>query len=61
MDATGSRQELDAGLILAGARGAYEVMHCAIEGLDPSLIRSGRVRAIPRLTIAAKNDAQLDA
>ena len=50
-----SRQELDSGLILAGARGAYEVMHCAIEGVDPSY-PLGRVRAIPRLTIAAKND-----
>ena len=35
------KQELDSGRILAGARGAYEVMHCAVQGLDPALIRTG--------------------
>lgn len=50
------RHEMDPGRIIAGARGAYEVMYCAIEGRDPGLIRSGGVRAVPRLTIVAKDD-----
>ena len=49
------RHEIDSGRILAGARGAYEVMHCAVEGLDPALIRDGRLRAVPRLTIVNEN------
>jgi predicted patatin/cPLA2 family phospholipase len=51
------RQELDPGRILAGARGGYEIMYCAIEGRNPELIRSGGVRAVPRLTIVAKDHA----
>ncbi|MDT0445947.1 patatin-like phospholipase family protein [Streptomyces johnsoniae] len=49
------RHEVDPGRILAGARGAYEVMYCAIEGRDPALIRSGGVRAVPQLTIVAED------
>lgn len=45
------RHELDPGRIIAGARGAYEVMHCAVEGLDPGGIPAGRLRAVPRLTM----------
>ncbi|MDT0307008.1 patatin-like phospholipase family protein [Streptomyces sp. DSM 44917] len=48
------RHELDPGRIMAGARGAYEVMYCAIEGHDPALIRNGLLRAVPQLTIVAK-------
>jgi predicted acylesterase/phospholipase RssA len=51
------RHELDAGRILAGARGAYEVMYCAIERRDPALLRNGMIRVVPRLTIVAKEDA----
>jgi hypothetical protein len=51
------RHEMDPGRIIAGARGAYEVLYCAIEGRDPEDIRTGRVRAVPRLTIVAKDDA----
>jgi predicted patatin/cPLA2 family phospholipase len=51
------RHEQDAGRIMAGAREAYEVMYCAIERRDPMLIREGRIRAVPRLTIVAKDDA----
>lgn len=51
------RHELDPGRIIGGARGAYEVMYCAIEDKDPALIRNGRIRAVPRLTIVTKNDA----
>ncbi len=47
------RHEVDPGRIIAGARGAFEVMHCALERRDPALIRSGRLRAIPRLTIVS--------
>lgn len=47
------RHELDPGRIIGGARGAYEVMYCAIEGVDPDAIRSGRVRAVPRLTVVS--------
>lgn len=45
------RHELDPGRILSGAGRAYEVMHCAVEGVDPGLIRTGRLRAVPRLTV----------
>ncbi|HZG03958.1 MAG TPA: patatin-like phospholipase family protein [Streptomyces sp.] len=50
------RHELDPGRILAGARGAYEVMYCAMERRDPALIRTGRIRAVPHLTIVDRND-----
>ncbi|WP_078900747.1 patatin-like phospholipase family protein [Streptomyces sp. SBT349] len=50
------RHEIDSGRILAGARGAYEVMYCAIEGRDPELIRAGRLRAVPQLTMVAKHE-----
>src|SRR5256885_5317212 len=45
------RQEMDPRLILAGARSAYEVMYCAIEGRDPALIRDGRIKAVPRFIL----------
>jgi len=51
------RHELDPGRILGGARGGYEVMYCAVEGKDPELIRNGRIRAVPQLTIVTKDDA----
>lgn len=51
------RHELDPGRILSGARGAYEVMYCAIEGKNPALIHNGRIRAVPRLTIVTKDEA----
>ncbi|MEN3305766.1 MAG: hypothetical protein V7603_1968 [Micromonosporaceae bacterium] len=51
------RHEMDPGRIINGARGAYEVMYCAIEHRDPALILAGRVRAVPRLTIVTKDDA----
>jgi hypothetical protein len=51
------RHETDPGRIINGARGAYEVMYCAIERRDPNQIKDGRVRAVPRLTIVAKDDA----
>lgn len=54
------RHEMDPGRIIAGARGAYEVMYCAVEGRDPGLLRSGGVRAVPRLTIVAKDDGGTD-
>lgn len=50
------RHELDPGRILAGARGAYEVMYCAMERHDPALIRAGRIRAVPHLTIVDRKD-----
>ncbi|MFF3854141.1 hypothetical protein [Micromonospora sp. NPDC002575] len=52
------RHEMDSGRIIAGARGAYEVMYCAIENRDPGLIPDGRIRAVPRLTIVAKDHAE---
>lgn len=51
------RHEMDPGRIITGARGAYEVMYCAMERRDPALILDGHVRAVPRLTIVAKDDA----
>jgi predicted patatin/cPLA2 family phospholipase len=51
------RHEQDPGLIIAGARGAYEVIYCAIERRDPALILQGRIRAVPRLTVVAKDSA----
>lgn len=45
------RLDMDPGRILAGARGAYEVMYCAIEGRDPALIRDGLVRAVPQFVM----------
>jgi predicted patatin/cPLA2 family phospholipase len=51
------RHERDIGRIIAAAREGYEVMYCAIERRDPARIRDGRVRAVPRLTIVAKDDA----
>jgi predicted patatin/cPLA2 family phospholipase len=50
------RHEMDPGRIITGARGAYEIMYCAIERRDPALILDGRIRAVPRLTIVAKDD-----
>jgi predicted patatin/cPLA2 family phospholipase len=50
-----SRHEQDMGRIIAGAREAYEVMYCAVERRDPILIRDGGIRAVPRLTIVAKD------
>jgi predicted patatin/cPLA2 family phospholipase len=50
------RHEMDPGRIIAGARGAYEVMYCAMERCDPARILTGSVRAVPRLTIVAKDD-----
>ncbi|MBB5828453.1 patatin-like phospholipase family protein [Micromonospora carbonacea] len=52
------RHEMDSGRVIAGARGGYEVMYCAIENRDPALIPGGRIRAVPRLTIVAKDHAQ---
>ncbi|RKN07274.1 patatin-like phospholipase family protein [Streptomyces radicis] len=49
------RHEVDPGRILTGARGAYEVLYCAIEGRDPELIRAGRLRAVPQLTMVARD------
>lgn len=49
------RHEMDSGRIIAGARTAYEVMYCAIESLDATLISEGRVRAVPRLTMVARD------
>lgn len=53
------RHEMDPGRIIAGARSAYEVMYCAIECRDPALIVQGRVRAVPRLTIVARDDRMM--
>lgn len=50
------RYERDFRRVVAGAREAYEVMYCAIERRDPALIRQGRVRAVPRLTIVTNDD-----
>ncbi|NYI03549.1 patatin-like phospholipase family protein [Allostreptomyces psammosilenae] len=52
------RHELDPGRIIAGARGAYEVLYCAVNGLDPAVIRTGRLRAVPRLTIVHRPDGE---
>ncbi|MFI6346727.1 patatin-like phospholipase family protein [Streptomyces sp. NPDC050560] len=45
------RYELDPGRIIAGARGGYEVMYCAMEGVEPRLLHENRLRAVPRLTM----------
>lgn len=51
------RHEMDPGLLVNGARHAYELMYCAIERIDPRQIRTGEVRAIPRFTVVRKRDA----
>lgn len=51
------RHEIDPWRIFAGARGAYEVMYCAIEGRDTALILNGQVRAVPRLVMVDKGKA----
>ena len=40
--------------LMAAARAAYEVMFTAVQGRTAAAIRSGEVRAIPRLTIAER-------
>lgn len=52
------RHELDQGRLINGARNAYELMFCAIEGIDPREMRTGDLRAIPRFTVVRKRDAQ---
>lgn len=52
-----SRHARNAHHIFTGAREAYEVMYCAIERRDPAAIRSGLVRAVPRLTVVARDDS----
>jgi predicted patatin/cPLA2 family phospholipase len=51
------RHELGPGPLINGARNAYELMFCAIEGVDPDEIRTGEVRAIPRFTVVRKRNA----
>ena len=45
------RAELSPWPLMTGARQAYEVIYCAIEGVDPALLRTGEVRAVPRFEI----------
>lgn len=49
------RHELHREPLLAAARAAYEVMFAALEGRAAAAIRSGEIRAIPRLTIAERH------
>jgi predicted patatin/cPLA2 family phospholipase len=51
------RHEMDPGRLINSARNAYELMFCAIEGIDPDEIRTGNLRAIPRFTVVRKRDA----
>lgn len=48
------RHEIRLGHLIAGARQGYELMCCAIEGLDPSDVRSGGVQALPRFTFVRR-------
>ncbi|MEV6520652.1 patatin-like phospholipase family protein [Longispora sp. NPDC051575] len=48
------RHELHLGPLLTGARGGYEVVCCAIEGIDPRQVRSGGVQAVPRFTFVRR-------
>ncbi|GLZ76976.1 hypothetical protein Afil01_17830 [Actinorhabdospora filicis] len=48
------RHEIRLGHLIAGARQGYELMCCAIEGLDPSTVRSGGVQALPRFTFVRR-------
>ncbi|MEV4757570.1 patatin-like phospholipase family protein [Micromonospora sp. NPDC049559] len=49
------RHETRLGPILTGARGGYELMCCAIEGIDPGMAQSGGVQAIPRFTFVRRD------
>jgi predicted patatin/cPLA2 family phospholipase len=51
------RHDLDPGRLINGARRAYELMTCALEGIDPDEIHTGELRAIPRFTVVRKRDA----
>ncbi|GAA2800993.1 patatin-like phospholipase family protein [Saccharopolyspora taberi] len=48
------RHELRLGPLIAGARGGYELMCCAIEGIDPARLRSGGMQAVPRFTFVRR-------
>lgn len=50
------RHELDPGRLINGARRAYELMVCALDGIDPDEIRTGDLRAVPRLTVVRNHD-----
>ena len=50
------RHELGHHLLLKNARMAYEIAFCATEGRPTGLIRAGRIRAMPRLTMVDTAD-----
>jgi predicted acylesterase/phospholipase RssA len=50
------RHELRHQHLMDAARTAYEVMYAATEGKAVSAIRSGAIRAVPRLTIAERHN-----
>jgi predicted patatin/cPLA2 family phospholipase len=49
------RHELRRERLMAAARASYEVMFAAVEGRPASAIRSGEIRAVPRLTITERH------